>query len=254
MRTRQLIDLVNDAYKRSDTENATALLPFADVVELINQGWTRVYGRLCETGQNYYLTQFSFSTVPNQDTYYTTAATGVPAGTALLPTDMYKVRGVDAQSTQTNAFQPCDTFEFEQRCDYQQTGWAWPVLPRYDYQGSGATASLRFIPSGWPNVVPIRLWYFPSAVRLVANSDTFDGGNGWEIHAIDWAAKRMATKDENWELVQMIDADLTRFELDLQHEAASRNAGHAPKIRRSRYRRSGDGAFGVGGLGGPGWW
>lgn len=241
MRTRQLSDLIADTRKRCDLEGATAFIPDADVTELINQGWARIYGILCTTGEPYYLTQFQWTTVANQDTYYTTSATGVPAGTALLPTDMWRVKGLDVQVVQTGIWNPAYRLQFDMRDDYQQWGWNWPAIPKYDYRGSGAIASIVFapIPTG---AYPVRLWYYPSALRMSNNTDTIDGGNGWEIYAIDWAARRCAEKDENYELCARIDGALAEMLASIRAEASSRNAGLAPKIRRSRYR------------GGPGWW
>ena len=244
MRTRQLVDLRADIRKRCDLEGSTTFLPDADVTELFNQGWARIYGILCTTGENYYLSNVTFSTVSGQDTYYTTSAVGVPSGTNLLPTDMWRVKGLDVQVVQTGLWNPAYRFQFGQRDDFQQWGWNWPAIPKYDYRGSGATASIVFapIPSG---VYPCRLWYYPSAVRLANDSDTIDGGNGWEIYAIDWAARRAAEKDENYELCARLDMALAEMERSIRAEAASRNAGLAPKIRRSRYRRS-DGFWGGG--------
>jgi hypothetical protein len=246
VRTRQLSDLQADVQKRADVVGALQAFPLTDITEAINQGWARVYGLLTQTGENYYLTEFSFSTVSGQDTYYTTSAVGVPAGAALLPTDMYRVKRVDAQPTNGPEFRTCSRFQFDAGNDYPQSGWAWPLVPMYDYQGSGAQAALQFVPVP-PAAQPIRLWYYPVAVRLVNATDVIDGGNGWEIYAIDWAARRIAERDENYELCARIDLALAEMEANIKREAASRNAGQAPKVRRSgRYKHRG--AWGGGGM------
>lgn len=238
MRLRQLVDLRADARKLVDLENATALIPDADVTELINQGWTRVYALLCRTGENYYLRQpvTTWTTTANQDTYYTVGYGGAPAGTAVLPADLWRIKGIDGQ-IQAGRWLACQPYQFEQRNDYQASDWSWPQQPLYDYQGSGLQGSIRLIPP--PNsATPMRLWDYPAAVRLVADSDTLDGGNGWELMAVAWAAKRMALKDENFELVTHLDAELNKFEADIKIEAARRVAGVAPKMRRVRYKQN----------------
>jgi hypothetical protein len=247
VRLRQLSDLQLDVQKRADVQNATSFMPLADITELINQGWTRVYGLLCDTGEDYYRTQNNFNTVAGQNTYYTTNDAGAPAGTALLPTDLYKIKGVDMQAQQSPGWCPCDRFEFQRRCDYDLTSWGWPVVPMYDYSNSGNVAALWFIPQ-MPASVPVRLWYYPAAVRMANNADTIDGGNGWEIYAIDWAAKRVAVKDENWDLVQVISQDLLEMEARIKAEGANRNAGQAFKMQRRRYRKMNYG-FGPGSMG-----
>lgn len=246
MRLRALSDLQADVQKRADVQNATSFMPLPDITELLNQGWSRIYGLLTETGEDYYRTQFLFNTVANQNTYYTTNGSN-SVGTALLPTDLYKIKGVDLQATQAPGWGPCNRFEFQRRCDYDLTSWGWPVLPMYDYANSGNVASLFFIPQ-MPASVPARLWYYPAAIRMANNADTIDGGNGWEIYAIDWAAKRVAVKDENWDLVQVISQDLVEMEMRIKSEAANRNAGQAFKMQRRRYRRGMYG-FGPGSMG-----
>ena len=253
MRARTLANLISDVQKRADVENATAFMPTADITEYLNQGWARIYGLLCRTGENYYLSQATFSTVANQPTYYTTAASGVPAGSNVLPLDLWDIKGVDVQIQSTGIYSSAKRFQFEQRNDFQQFGWSWPTVPLYDYQGSGNVASLTFIPTP-PGGYTTRLWYYPAAVRMANNSDTIDGGNGWEIYAIDWAARRVAEKDENYELCARLDQSMGEMEMAIKAEAATRNVGQAPRVRRTRYKRTcgfwGPGSGGGGSYGG----
>lgn len=251
MRTRQLVDLRNDVRKLADVENATQFIPDADLNEYISQGWTRIYGLLCTNGENYYLSQATFTTVSGQDTYYTTGAVGKPAGTTVLPTDLWRVKGLDVQIQSNGRWANAQRFQFEQRNDYQDSSWSWPTCPLFDYEGSGLAATIRFIPV--PNASSVRLYYFPAAVRMSADSDVIDGGNGWELYAIRWAARECAKKDENYELIAQLNAEMAEMVAAIEKEAASRNAGIAPKVRRSpRYKRGwgthgGGGSWGWGG-------
>jgi len=242
VRLRQLSDLQADIQKRADIQNSTAFIPLSDITEYINQGWTRIYGVLCRTGENYYLANSQITTVSGQASYYTTSATGVPAGTAVLPTNMWDIKGVDVQ-IQTGRWANAERMQWEQRNDYQPGDFAWPMKPYYDYQNSGVQASVLLMPVPTGGI-PVNVWYYPAAVRLSANTDTIDGGNGWEIYAIDWAARRCAEKDENYELCARLDRSLEEMLNDIRAEAASRNAGIAPKVRRVRYKQ----------WGGPGPW
>lgn len=217
MRTRTLANLRADARKRADVENATALIPDADVNEYINQGWTRIYGILCRTGENYYLTYQTFNTSPGTDLY-------------ALPSDHFQTKGVDVQIS-SGRYQAADRFQFERRNDYQSADWSWPTRVLYDLEGT----NMRFVPAP-SGAAPVRHWYYPAAVRLVNDADTLDGGNGWELYAVDWAALYCATKDENYELVNELKQTLAKFESDITKEAATRIQGQAPKVRRIRYK------------------
>lgn len=240
MRLRQLSDLRSDIRLRADVVNAVARYPDPEVNEYWNQAWTKVYGLLAHTGENYYLTESpSYATTVSQDTYYTTAATGTPSGTAILPTDLWNLKGLDVQTNGAlNQWTTAQRSQFEERNDYWNANFSWPSSPKYDYQGSGASASIRFliVPQA---IYPFRLWYYPACVRLVADSDTVDGGNGWERMGIDIAARWLAERDENFELCARLDSAIADWDARIRGEAASRNLGQAPKMRRSlRYKNA----------------
>lgn len=245
MRIRQLSDLIADVRSLTDTQNQLNLVADSEITEWLNQGWTRVYGALALSGETYFLENFSFATVGGQPTYYTTSAVGTPAGTAVLPTDMWMLKGVDVQQNPNGYFLNAHRFEFEKRNDYQmgQFGgtWAWPARPLYDYQQMGINASLTFIPTPDTMSNTVKLWYFPAAVRLVNSTDTLDGGNGWERWAIAIAARWVALKDENYDLVSQLANEIAKWEADSKAEIASRNVEEAPQMRQVRYRRRGRG-------------
>jgi hypothetical protein len=252
MRTRQLSDLQADVQKAADIQNSTAFIPLADITQYINQGWTRIYGILCRSGENYYLNQppSSFTTVSGQSVYYTTGSSIGPTGCNILDTTMYLVKGVDVQ-LYGSYWRGIKRFQFEERNDYQQgtdlVSFLSPInAPRYDYQGSGVNASISFIGLPLNTATPFRVWHYPAAAQLSSPTDTFDGGNGWELYAIWWAARECAHRDENYELSAQLDMKLAKMEQDIKAEAASRNAGLAPRIRRGRYGKAGGG---IGGLG-----
>lgn len=239
MRLRQLSDLQLDIQKLAGIENATTFIATADITEYFNQAWTRVYGILCNSGEQYYLESSTFTTVGGQASYYTTSGSG-PSGTNVLPLDLWNLRGVDV--TQVTGF-PANAhrYEFERRNDYPTAGgytWQWPARVFYDYQQSGDNAGITFRPVP-DNAYTVTVWYFPAAVRLVNSTDTVDGGNGWERWAIAIAARWCAVKDENYALVQALDQEIASWEEAVKSEAASRNVEEAPKMRRSRYGRRG---------------
>lgn len=247
MRLRQLSDLRSDVRKRAQIEGATTYIPDADITEYVNQAWTRVYACLCRTGEDYYMTEANFTSVAGQDTYTTTSGTG-PAGTTVLPTDMWTIKGVDLQF-QSTQWIPCYRAEFEQRDDYQNSNaWAWPSRPMYFFRNSGVSTYLRFLPV--PNSSQtIKVTYYPVAVRLIADGDTLDGENGWERWVVDVAARWAAEKDENYDLCARLDGAIAKWEADVKAEAASRNTEEAPRMRQKRYKRRGLWGPGYGGFG-----
>jgi hypothetical protein len=237
VRTRTLAELRDDVRLRADIVGATERFSDDELNEYVNQAWTKVYGRLAETGENYYLSESStFSTVSGQDTYYTTANASAPAGTAVLPTDLWTLKGVDAQVNGPR-WSTCQRWQFEQRNDYQDVDFAWPSVPMYDYQGTADIASVRLLPV--PTAIyPFRVWYIPACPRLVTDQNTIDGGNGWERIAVDLAALWVAEKDDRFDLCERLDASMARWEQRLALEGSNRNLGQAPKMRRSmRYKR-----------------
>ncbi len=234
-----LTQLQADVQLRADVQNSVAAFPLTEITDYINRGIARVHGLLALSGEAYYRSQAQFTAVGGQQQYYTTAASGVPAGTALLPTDIFRVEALDSQ-VQGNVWTNCQRFQWERRNDYQQNALStWPAtVTIYDFMGSGPSASLYLQPI--PGVgAPFRIWYFPVPVVLVAGSDTWDTANRWDEYVIAFAAKLVAERDQNFELAAKLDQMVSGMEGTIKAEGESRISGQAPKIRRSRYRRGG---------------
>lgn len=226
--------------KLANIQNATAFITDADVNTLLNTAWTRVYRELCRSAQNYYITSVQFTTVPLQDTYYTTANSLAPGP---LPTDIWTIKGLNLlfQGGSPPIWRDCYTFEYEQRNSRQPSGGtAWPnTAYQYAFYGAGPTLP-RLVLIPVPTVVDtLRLDYYPNAQVLVADGDQWDGQNGWDHLAIAIAARWCAIKDENYDLIPHLDADIVSWTQQLKGEAASRNSEEAPKMRRTRYRSRG---------------
>jgi len=224
-RTRTLANMRTDVYKRVDLEGITSYVPTTEVDELINQGWARLYGRICRHGSNHFLNSASLT------------ITGGTA-TSALPSDFYLCKGVDVKAAGDTEYHPIQRFQFEERLSLSASfGNNWSGEVKYDIQGSGGSgdggAVIRWIPAPATGDAA-RLWYYPAALRLSANADTFDGGNGWERYAIDWAAAKIAQKEESFELADRINADLAKLEQDVIEEISNRDVGQAQHPRRIR--------------------
>lgn len=229
MRVRSAVQLVSDVRLRSDQTTTAGQVPFIDdgtILEWINQGWARLYDKLVKTGEQYFLYSTIITTNNGQMDYQ-------------LPPDFYKGMGVDIMIG--GYWSPAHRFNFEQRNDYQNvTGdWTWPVFIYYDFWGQ----QLHFIPT--PNgQYPVRLWYVPVSARMTLNDNAnppgslsnIDGINGWEDYCIDWAAKKCAQRDENFDLANSLHQDMLETEAHILSMATSRNPGEAPKARIIRGR------------------
>jgi len=243
-----LSQLQADVQLRADVQNSTAAFPLTELADYINRGIARVHGLLAISGEPYYRSQATFSASQGQQQYYTTAASGVPAGTAVLPTDIFRVEALDAQ-VQNATWANCYRFNWERRNDYQSTSLFFPVqaTPLFDFMGSGANASLYLQPPP-SGATPFRLWYYPVPTVLASGSDTWDSANRWDEYVVAFAAKLVAERDQNYELVDRLAQMVMGMEATIKAEAESRISGQAPKVRRSRYRRNIGWPWGTGGL------
>jgi hypothetical protein len=219
-RSRTLAALRNDVLTRVDMVGST-WAPTADINEWINQAWAELYDLLIDTGEKYYLTTPApvFTTSTGTDIYP-------------LPADHYKTLGVDALISGTQWYD-LHRYQFERRNDYTITAGDWsgvsPVL--YDIRAG----YLHFIPSP-PGNYTVRHYYYPAAVRMVNDTDTIDGVNGWELFAINYAAKMLAERDDNAELAAALTQEMLRQSQRITTFASDRNVGEAPQTRVARGR------------------
>jgi hypothetical protein len=230
-----LSQLQADVQLRADVSGSVQAYPLSEITDYINRAIARIHGILSNTGEGYYRSNATFNTTSGQQTYYTTSASGVPAGTAVLPTDIFRLEAVDSQVA--GRWQNCERMNWERRNDFQQTD---PFVPfftyLYDYSGSGPNSAIFLTPPP-SGTLPVRIWYYPVPVTLVSGTDSWDSANRWDEYVVAFAAMLLAERDQNFELVAQLKADIAGIEQAIHAEAASRVTGAAPKVRRSRYRR-----------------
>lgn len=124
--------------------------------------------------------------------YATTSAEISVTGSSLsLPSGFYLFRGLDKDVE--GSWLPVRPYEFLERGQYQDE-----VYTRYDpdvkYRLIGNAVDL--LPAA---VAPgsYRLWYVPEFTALSADSDTFDGLNGWEEWIVVDCAIKCKDKEES---------------------------------------------------------
>jgi hypothetical protein len=174
-RTRRLDDLRADVRLRADN---TALTN-AVVDEFINQSISDLYDMLTLAfGADYFETETPLVTVAN------VATVALPVGFFKL-TALFWVNGSYKQPIHMAPQMEAEDFI---------TGSGWSPLVEIHYRLQ--IGNLKFFPTPL-GVYSLTLKYIPSSVRLAADSDTFDGYNGWEEWVILDAAQKCLEREGN---------------------------------------------------------
>lgn len=213
----------------------SAFISDAEWLSMATASCQQLYEKLIEAYGNDYevAAAYSITTDGQNDTY-------------ALPTDFFKLLGVDLQlsnaSTVNQGWISIWKFSFAERNRYTlpniQTLWGRTNV-KYRLQGG----NIWFIPlpSGGQN---LRLWYAPRFTPFTSTSDSFDGINGWE----EWAVNDMAMKARVKEQTPI--DDLQKLQAVQEDRLSSimenRDAG-SPATVVDVYRANGWGGDGWGG-------
>lgn len=175
------------AQQRADMQNS-AFISDSEWTGMVNASCQQLYDKLIEAyGQDYEVASaFSITTDGTNDTY-------------ALPTDFYKLLGVDLQISNagagsTTGWITLRRFNFADRNKYTlpniQTLWGRTNL-LYRLRGN----LIWFIPLPMASM-PLRLWYVPRFTPLANSSDSFDAINGWEEWVVNDVALKARAKEE----------------------------------------------------------
>tara|TARA_R110002126_G_scaffold172712_6_gene321517 strand:- start:2861 stop:3547 length:687 start_codon:yes stop_codon:yes gene_type:complete len=209
--TTTLAQLRTRARERSDQENSTFVSP-TELLSYINASYQELYDIL----------------VGKYEDYYTTKTTSVIASgdsTITLPTDFYKLRGIDFK-LDTNTWVAVGKFNFIERNVLNRS-----IVRR----GAGFRETQYRVIGGEVQIEPedsadgtYRIWYTPLPTLLSAETDTIDGIQGWEEYVIIDVAIKMMAKEESstTHLEREKAAMLTRIE----SMAANRDSGQPETI------------------------
>lgn len=189
----------------SDNVGSSFIAP-AEWTNYINAAYAEVYGAVVQQyGNDYY--------VQTPATGYTFVTTGLTQYFA-LPTDFFKLLGVDVLYGSANQWIQLKPFAFEQRNMYSGTNQAIPA--------AGQT---------------VRLFYIPKLTALAADPDvTIDLQNDWEDWICISAAIMALTKEESdISALAMRKAEIVDR---MKAEPQNRDAGNPMRIVDSRGRGS----------------
>jgi hypothetical protein len=205
-RTRTLLQLRTEVRNRGDFQSVRHT--DAELTRSINESIAELYDLLVSSNKDYYLDSKDYSVVAGTDTY-------------ALPTDFYKVVGVDVQDS--SRWRLMRRFNWSERNQLQESA-ATKWNTRYRVMGS----NLRLRPSpSWTGT--IRFWYIPAPAELVNDGDTFDGIAGWEEYVITDCVIKGRVKDEDDVRDLLIAKE--KLEKRIKHESHERDDGEPDRVR-----------------------
>jgi hypothetical protein len=168
-----------------------------------------------------------FSSVASRPT--TTADTGTYA----LPSDFLKMHSVKLVSSgdAVTTLEPLNALDEGMLRDtiVEGTGGA-PVY----YQIRDGYLDLLPVPQ---DTYTIELDYVPTAPTLRTDTDAFDGIAGYEDVVALYAGRRMALKNEDFELARELKSDLVEWERRLMQHGTTRDAGRPERVQDVRAMR-----------------
>lgn len=155
------------------------------------------------------------------------------ANTAQYPIDdgFYKVLGVWWERGTNDHVEILPYEQNKARGPVRNFGWN-RFMGRVYYRVEGTV--IRFQPPPL-DTHTVLVDYIPPAVSLVADSDTFDGYNGWELYPIYRTAAELARDESEFELSDRLEAKAETMKRRIQ-EMADRDQANAPRIALRRAR------------------
>lgn len=228
LNTSTLADITLRAQQRADMVSG-AFISSTEWTSMVNASASQLWDKLVEAyGSDFEVaSSYSITTDGTNDAY-------------TLPTDFYRLLGVDLQIT-GSSYITLWKFNFADRNRYTlpniQTLWGRTNV-KYRLRGG----SIWFIPLPAASTV-LRLWYAPRFTPLSASSDVFDGINGWEEWIVNDVAIKAKVKEES-PIDDILKLQASQEER-LSHVMENRDAG-APPTTVDVYGMNGGGYGGNG--------
>ena len=214
-RTATLLQLRTSAYRRADQEDLTERFPTTEVTDYVNEGIGELWDMLvAANGYSYYGVKSTIPLVNNQNSYS-------------LPADFYKLQKVIFIGSTLGG-----RLELSRLSEADEVALmtSRSMVPLF-YRVRAAYLDVYPAPFGTGS---LELGYVPCATKLVNDTDTFDGINGFEEYVVCYAARRMAIKDADFELANMIYQDMNRQVERIERMAADRDKGHPERVQDIR--------------------
>lgn len=209
--TRELADMSTD-----DPTTHFASDPQLD--RRINEALRDLYNLLLQAyGHEYYVESRTLETVSGE-------------GSLLLPRDFYRLLGVRASESAGTYWHPLDPFEYQDvaRLESVTAG----SVRTYRYRVRAETLAILPVPRTTGH--KIRIDYIPSLSELLNEDEKCIPCAGWEKWACLTAAIDLATREENYELVQVLVPQRNTIQKQLEQLAGERDAARPIRIQDTR--------------------
>lgn len=208
-----LTDLRTQARYRCNQENSQFVTD-GELTGYINFSAFELYDLLVQKyGSYYFHNTYTFNLISGQSSYN-------------LPNDFYKLAGIEIQIDSQN-YQSLQRFNWSDRNKFMSgTFFDWGAF-NLGYSLVGNQVRL------FPNVSitnQIRLDYVPFMTTMVADSDSFNGFNGWEDYIIVDAARKMALKENDEALADRLLQEKQLLIKRIESAAAARDAANPKTI------------------------
>jgi len=230
-RARSGANLIDDALERADVQEATDRHPRSAVLRHVNQGRAELYDLLVDAyGRSYFR-----SPAP----WVITTEAGTTVYTAGFPPTFYRAIGVrvtDSGGRGSMPLVPSQPMEEPWLLEPDSSGWP----THYDLRPDG----IAIYPAHQPNL-RVTVEWIPAVTDLADDDATTnaDGFNGWEEYVIEFAARRIAKKDGDMDIVADCDREMTRLRERIKRMAKNRDAHRPRRVQDVRGPRMGLGRF-----------
>lgn len=219
-----LSTLISRVRRAADIEGATTRFPDAELTDYINESNAELYDVIRSAfGEDYYRKTAIIVTSGNQATYplpgdfLSLISVDVPLGGNLVLT----AKPYNENERNLYKFFPFGAWTMNQPIWYRLTG-------AIDASGlSPQTISFIPTPTGAYNV---NVNYVPTPTVLTNMTDTFDGVAGWEEYTVGDAAMKVATKNQEWDLLQALTARKMGMKDRIQTMAPEHDGGQSARV------------------------
>jgi hypothetical protein len=214
--TMTLLQLRTAVRQRADQVNST-FISDAELTSFVNQSYYELYDLLVQKYGDAYFVKTPPGTITTDGTNETFA----------LPTDLYKLLGVDLQTSGSpSGWITLRPFMMAERNrNWRPNGMAVQGFTNLKYRLSGSTLWLSPLPASGQT---LRVWYVPRMTELSADADLLDGISGWTEYVIVDAAIKCMVKEESDPSALM--AQKTGLVKRIEEAAGNRDEGAPPTV------------------------
>lgn len=204
----------NAVRKFTNSQGSTALLrhPDSDLNDYINRGLSRLRFLLTQANPDQrYLSSTSITTADGTSTY-------------ALPTDFGFLISIDL--TADGAKRWLLSYEMHERATLTSPDQPSSGIP-FCYRLRGSNYELLPTPGG---VYSGTLWYVPHTTELTGDANTLDTVNRLDDYVVAYAARFVATKDKNWDLLNECKSLLGELTAEIEVLGRSCDQNAPPRI------------------------